>query len=408
VVPRALHIVENASVPSDPRVWPECLAIRDAGWLVTVVSPAGVETDRASYERVEGVEIHRFEPHAGSSGALGYLAEYGGALRQITGIVRRLARTTTFDVVHAASPPDILLVTARSLRRRGAATIFDQHDLSPELYEAKFGRRGLLYGSLRVAEKLGYRLADVVISPNESFREVAIERGGKAPEDVFVVRNGPDPNVLRPVSPDSSLAHGAAHLIGYVGRMESQDGVLEALTALDALLDLRADWHAVFVGDGGIAPRARGVVRDGRLAPHVSFLGFVSEKDRIAEILSSCDVCISPEPKNRLNDASTLIKVAEYMAVERPVVAYDVRETAITAGGAALRVADSDGFARAISDLLDDPELRARMGREGRMRVESQLSWAHSVEQLLAAYDRALIASKGRRARSRRVTPESL
>lgn len=385
-----MHIVENSSVPADPRVWPECLALRNAGWEVTVVCSAGVERDMGVRESLDGIEIHRFRPSESSGGAIGYVSEYGAALWEMTRMVRELARTTTFDVVHASSPPDVLLLTARSLRRRGAAMIFDHHDLSPELYEAKFGKRGAVHRSLLVAERLGMRLADVVVAPNESFRRIAVERGKKAPEDVFVVRNGPDPSVFRPVPPDPSLHRGASHLIGFVGHMGRQDGVLEALDVLDQLLDLRTDWHAVFAGDGEVLETARQSVSTGRLAGHVTFLGFVSDRARVVEILSSCDVCISPEPHNPLNDSSTLIKVAEYMAVGRPVVAFDLHETAVTARGAAILVADVCAFARAIADLFDDPALRARMAEEGRARVVNSLGWSRSVAALHAAYARAL------------------
>jgi glycosyltransferase involved in cell wall biosynthesis len=383
-------------MPTDPRVWPECLALRDAGWAVTVVCPAWTRDDALS-EEVDGIEIRRFRPSESSGRASGYLSEYAMALRGIRRVVRELSRTHVFDVVHAATPPDVLLLAALSLRRRGAATILDHHDLSPELYEAKFGKRGPLHRSLLLAERLGFRLADVVISPNESFRLIAIERGGKAPEDVFVVRNGPDPSVFRRVAPDPTLARGARHLIGFVGRMGRQDGVREALTALEKLVDLRTDWHAVFAGDGEALESAKQVVAGGKLAGRVTFLGFVLDQARVVEILSSCDVCISPEPRNALNEKSTLIKIAEYMAVGCPVVAFDLHETAETARGAALRVADASAFAHAISRLLDDSALRARMGEEGRARVVEDLAWTHSVPSLLDAYARARARVKDRR-----------
>lgn len=348
----------------------------------------GVERDTATHEMCDGVEIVRFRPEEGSGGVFGYIGEYAAALRAISRIVRRLP--ASYDVVHAASPPDLLLLAALPLRRRGAATILDHHDLSPELYEAKFGKRGPVYRSLMLAERLGMRLANVVISPNESFRRIAITRGRKAAEDVFVVRNGPDPQVFRAVTPDPALAQGERHLIGYVGRMGSQDGVLEALDALETLLSLRSDWHAVFVGDGEALEHARTRVSRSALASHVTFTGFVADRASVVRIISSCDVCISPEPRNPLNESSTLIKVAEYMSIGRPVVAFDLHETAATAGDAAVLVADRQTFAKAVSRLLDDPELRERMGAIGRGRVEQTLSWSASVSHLLDAYGHAL------------------
>ena len=305
--------------------------------------------------------------------------------------MRRVARTRAFDIVHAATPPDVLLLTALPLRRHGAALVLDHHDLSPELYEAKFGKRGPAHTGLRWAERLGFRLADVVIAPNESYRRVAVERGGKHPDDVFVVRNSPDPDVFKPVPRDTALARGAPHLIGYVGRMGRQDGVLEAMQALERLVELRTDWHAVFVGDGEMLDAARRHADGGRLAGHVTFPGFVSDRSRIVEILSSCDVCISPEPPNPLNGRSTLIKVAEYMSVARPIVAFDLHETAQTAGPAAVLVSDLQSFADAISALFDDPGRAAHLGQESRARILETYGWPQSVGALLAAYARATV-----------------
>jgi glycosyltransferase involved in cell wall biosynthesis len=387
-MPSVVHLVENVSVPTDPRVWPECIALRDAGWDVTVVCPRGTGSESAVRDRLENIDIWRYDASRGH-GFAGYIVEYGSALRKMSSLLRHSV-TGTFDVVHAASPPDVLLLAARRKRRLGAVTVLDHHDLSPELYEVKFGRKGAVHRSLLLAERLGMRLADIVIAPNESFRRVAIERGRKSAHDVFIVRNGPDPDVFRPVPPDPSLAHGARHLIGFVGRMERQDGVLEALDVLAELRRIRSDWHAVFVGDGEMLRTAKQRVATGDLEGHVTFAGFVSDRERLVEIISTCAVCISPEPKNALNDQSTLIKVAEYMAAERPVVAFDLIETRRTTQGAAICVEDRDEFARAISYLLDDPDERAEMGRRGRRRIIDELGWQRSRSALLAAYDRAL------------------
>jgi len=212
----ALILVENDSVPADTRVWAECLSLRRAGWDVTVVSPTGCNRDTETFSDLSGVQIHRFDPFRSASTA-GYFREYGRALLRMSALVRRLSRTRRFDVVHACNPPDFLLLAAVALRRRGAAMIFDHHDLSPELYLAKYGRGGATLRALRIAERLGLALADVVLATNESFRTVAIERGRKAAGDVFVVRNGPDTNIFRPTEPERDVHAGAKHVIGYVG-----------------------------------------------------------------------------------------------------------------------------------------------------------------------------------------------
>jgi glycosyltransferase involved in cell wall biosynthesis len=398
-VPSTLFIVENCPVPTDPRVWAECLTLRDAGWDVSVISPVGVTRDTAQREIIDGIEVQRFPSPGRAPGARGYLAEYGGALWQIARLARRISGDRRLDVVHVATPPDVILTAVNALRRRGAAAILDHHDLSPELFEAKFGRRGPLYWSLLRAERLGFALADVVVSPNESYRRIAMQRGGKAPDDVFVVRNGPDPDVFKAAEVDPSLAHGSRYLLGYVGHMGRQDGIEEAMRALAALHVLRQDWHAVFVGDGEALDPARRLSRELGIEESVSFTGFVHDRRRVVEIISSCDICLAPEPDNALNRQSTLIKVAEYMSVSRPVVANDLTETRAT-GADAVAYASNPGpaaFASAIDELLDDPIRRARLGELGRRRVEEQLGWPLARQRLLAAYERALARAASRR-----------
>jgi glycosyltransferase involved in cell wall biosynthesis len=397
-VPAALIVVENDSVPADTRVWPECIALRNAGWEVVVISPKGANRDLESFSRLAGVEIHRFDQAPSSGGALGYAREYAVALRRITRLVQQVARDRSFDVVQACNPPDFLLLTARQLRKRGAATIFDHHDLSPELFVAKYGRRFPLPQALQAVERLGFALADVVLAANESFREVAITRGRKSPDDVFVVRNGPDPALFRPTQPDAETKRGATHVIGYVGMMGSQDGIDVALESLALLKQRRSDWRAIFVGDGDALPAARASAQRLELGEAVDFLGFVQDRERLTQLIASCDVCISPEPRNVLNEHSTLVKVAEYLAVGRPVVAFDLKETRRTARDAAAYAPadDAQSFSTTIDTLLDDPSRRQRMSEAGKERAES-LRWEHSERALLAAYDRALERASIRR-----------
>ena len=395
---RALLLVENNSVPADTRVWAECTSLRRAGWDVTVICPKGKNRDSEAYSELEGVQIHRFDL-VPSSGAVGYIREYGLALTRIGTLVRRLSAAGRFDVVQACNPPDFLLLTALALRRRGAATIFDHHDLSPEVYLAKYGRRGLVFGALRVAERVGFALADVVMATNESIKAVAIGRGHKAAGDVFVVRNGPDTDVFRPTEPDGDLRAGAQHVIGYVGLIGSQDGVDVALDALKALRARRDDWRAIFVGDGDALADAKELSHRYGLDDVVSFTGYVRDRERLVRMIAACDVCISPEPRNPMNEHSTLIKVAEYMAVGRPVVAFDLAETRRTAGEAAAYASRDDpaAFAEAIEDLLDHASERERMGALGRERAEAHLGWNASEKVLLDAYAHALERAARRR-----------
>ena len=392
-----LILVENLSVPFDRRVWQESMTLRDAGYDVTVVCPQGRERDTALFARIEGVDIHRFPLLPSSGGVGGYAREYIQAIWRTARLVRRLARTRRFDVVHACNPPDLLLLAALPLKRHGTRFVFDHHDLVPELYLSRFGRgRDLPYRLMLLLERLTFQLADVVIATNESYRHVALTRGRKDPDDVFVVRNGPDLARFRPQTADDSLRRGRRHLLAYVGMMGPQDGVDQALRALAVLRKTRSDWYAVFVGDGDMLADMQRLSIGLGITEMVKFTGLL-EQGEVVRVLSSADVCIAPEPRSPSNDVSTMIKVGEYMAMGKPVVSYDLAETRVTAGEAALyaRPDDVDDLAHCLDRLLDDGDLRSRLGEAGRARVERVLAWKHSESQLLAAYARALEKSQG-------------
>jgi glycosyltransferase involved in cell wall biosynthesis len=383
---RALILVENLSVPFDRRVWQESLALRDAGYEVAVVCPQGTKQDREPHAVIDGIEIHRYPLEAATGGAPGYVREYGAALWHSWRLARRLGR---FDVVHICNPPDLLFLVALTLKRRGARVIFDQHDLVPELYLSRFGRgKDLLYRAVVAFERLTYRTADVVIATNGSYRQVALERGGKAPEDVFVVRSAPDLSRFAGGEPDPALKRGAEHLLCYLGVMGPQDGVDYALRALAELRDLRpGDWHAAFVGGGDCFDAMRALATQLGLDGHVTFTGRIPD-DELLSYLKTADVGLSPDPYNPLNDVSTMNKVMEYMACGLPMVSFELREARVSAADAARYVPcnDTGAFAAAISDLLDDPDERSRMGAIGRERVAGTLSWECSKAQLLKSY----------------------
>jgi glycosyltransferase involved in cell wall biosynthesis len=389
---RALILVENLSVPFDRRVWQECLALRRAGWDVAVICPRGTKYDQDPFERLEGVEIHRYRLQEAKGGPLGYLREYGSALWHTARIARRLDRASRFDIVQACNPPDFLLLAVLPLKRRGARLIFDQHDLGPELYLSRFGRgRDVLYRLVCALERLTFRLADVVIATNGSYRQVALDRGRKRPDDVFVVRSAPDLSRFRPVEPDESLLRGRSHLISYLGVMGPQDGVDHALRALALLHERRHDWRAVFIGEGPVLAEMRQLAVELGVHEAVEFPGRLSDED-VQRILSSSDVCLAPDPKNPLNDVSSMNKIVEYMAMARPVVSYDLVEARVSAGEAALYASANDvaSLASCIEELLDDPGRRRAMGAAGLARVQDSLSWERSEAEFLAAYARAL------------------
>ncbi|MGD6748846.1 glycosyltransferase family 4 protein [Streptomyces sp. BH105] len=400
---RALILVENLSVPFDRRVWQECTTLRDAGWTVHVICPQGTKRDTEAETVIDGVRIHRYPLTAATGGPAGYLREYGSALWHTARLARKVGPV---HVVHACNPPDLLFLAAWWLRRRGAQFVFDQHDLVPELYLSRFDRgEDLLYRGVRALERSTYRAADVVLATNESYRDVALDRGGKRPEDVFVVRSAPQVERFQPVPPEPELKRGKPHLLCYLGVMGPQDGVDYALRALAKLRDElgRTDWHAVFVGSGDAFDAMVELSRELGLADQVEFTGRIPDADLVRH-LSTADVCLSPDPRNPLNDVSTMNKVLEYMAMGKPIVSFDLREARVSAGDAAVyaRANDEAEFAGLVARLLDDPEQRARMGKLGQERIGGPLSWRNSQESLLAAYAAAVAKRAPAQARRRR------
>jgi glycosyltransferase involved in cell wall biosynthesis len=388
---KALILVENLSVPFDRRVWQESTTLRDAGWEVHVICPQGTKRDTEAEAVIDGVHIHRYPLKAATGGPAGYLQEYGSALWHTLRLARKIGPV---DVVHACNPPDLLYLVAKLLKRQGAKFVFDQHDLCPELYLSRFDRgQDLLYRGVCALERATYRAADVVISTNESYQQVARIRGGKRPEDVFVVRSAPVVERFHEVPVEPELKQGKPYLLAYLGVMGPQDGVDYALRALAKLRDEvgRTDWHAVFVGSGDAFEDMVALSAKLGLANQVEFTGRISDED-LVRYLSAADVCLSPDPLNPLNDVSTMNKVMEYMAMSKPIVSFELREARVSAGDAAVYAPanDESAFAELVSQLLDDPEERVRMGKLGQARVAGPLSWENSAKALLAAYEHAL------------------
>jgi glycosyltransferase involved in cell wall biosynthesis len=387
---RALILVENLSVPFDRRVWQECQALREAGYEVSVICPQGMTQDREPYALIEGIEIHRYPLRTATGGWSGYLREYATAVWRSWRLARRLGH---FDLIHICNPPDLLFLVALPLRARGTRIIFDQHDLVPELYLSRFNRgKDLLYYGVAALERLTYRLAEVVIATNESYRDAALDRGRKAPGKVFVVRSAPDLSRFTAGIPDPALKRGKRHLLCYLGVMGPQDGVDYALHSLAALRDMRIDdWHAAFVGSGDCFEEMCALSDRLGLADRVTFTGRIPDRELLGYLVTA-DVALAPDPRNPLNDVSTMNKILEYMAVGRPIVSFDLREARVSAGGAAVYAEcnDTHAFAASVSALLDDPAERLRRGRIGHDRICGPLSWERSKAQLLASYAAAM------------------
>lgn len=382
-----LMIVENLPVPFDRRVWEEAVCLRQNGYEVTVISPTGWGHE-AARERREGISIRRHRLRHVASGIPGYVTEYVSAITSQLRLAREIHKASPVDVIHASNPPDTIFLVAMMLKRHGVRFVFDQHDLCPEIYEVKFGRRGVGHRLTRLLERFSFRAADVSLATNETFRSIAIERGGMDPEDVFVVRNGPVLKRFGRVDPNPTWSRGRSHVVSYVGVMEVQDGIDTLLRIAQHVVKRRSgDVQFVIMGDGTVREDMERYAASLGLSDHVTFTGRVDEA-QLMEVLSSTDVCVNPDPYNVLNDKLTAVKVLDYMAVEKPIVQFDLTEGRRSAGDASLYAAAGDevGFASLINDLLDDPEQRGELGRTGRARIEKSLSWEHSTAVLLQAY----------------------
>lgn len=394
--PRVLIVVQNLPVPLDRRVWLECQALVAADYGVSVICPKG--PGDPSFQVLDGVRIHKYTAPPAASGPLGYVYEFVYCWLRTAALAVREYRQVGFDVLQACNPPDTYVALARLFRPFGVRFVFDHHDLCPEIYTAKFGRStGIAYRGLRALERATFRLADHVIATNDSYRQIARTRGGRAAGDVTVVRSGPDLRRLVRRPPDPELRNGAAFLCCYVGIMGDQDGVDLVLDAARVVVHEmgRQDCHFALLGFGDrYDDLRRQVARDG-LEAYVTFTGRAKD-DTICRYLSTADLGLSPDPRSVFNDLSTMNKTVEYMAFGLPVVAFDLKETRVSAATAAVYVADGDvaGFAKAIVELLDDPPRRAEMGRTGRERVVRDLAWEHQAPRYVGVYDRLLATSR--------------
>ncbi|MGH8294983.1 MAG: glycosyltransferase family 4 protein [Steroidobacteraceae bacterium] len=387
---RVLIIVQNLPVPFDRRVWQEATALRTHGYEVAVICPAA-RGYTARYECLQGIHIYRHPLPLEAKGVWGYALEYASSLFWELALSFKVLRRHGFDAIHACNPPDnIFLIGALYKLFAGKRFLFDHHDINPELYEAKFARRGLLYRLVRLSERLTFGVADVSIATNESYRRIALERGRMPPEKVFVVRSGPSLERLRILPPVPQWKRGRKFLVGYVGVMGAQEGIPYLLEAARHIVrDIgRKDVQFLLAGGGPALERMRRLASQMALDPYVEFLGRVPDRT-LLEVLNTAEVCVNCDEVNPMNDKSTMNKIMEYMALAKPIVQFELTEGRFSAREASLyaRPNDARDFARQIVTLLEDPERRERMGRLGRERVERQLAWEYEEPKLLAAYD---------------------
>ena len=390
---RVLIIVQNLPVPFDRRVWLECQTLVANGHEVAVVCPRG-KGDPA-HQVVDGVELYKYRPYAPGGSKCGFVIEYGYSFAATAWLTLRARRSGRFRVIQACNPPDIFWPIALVLRAIDRTKfVFDHHDLCPELYESRFpdGPR-LPYKALRALERRTHRTADHVIATNDSYQKVAVTRGGKPLTDVTVVRTGPDPQRLRRGVARPELRRGRRYLAAYIGVMGPQDGVdIVVRSAAIVVHELhREDIAFTLIGSGDCFDDLVALRDQLDLAGHVEFTGRAPD-EIVAQIMSTAGVGLSPDPKNPLNDVSTMNKTMEYMAFELPVVAFDLRETRVSAGDAAVYAEPNDvhSYAAAIVGLMDDEPRRSLMGKLGRARVENELAWSHQERAYLRVYRRLL------------------
>lgn len=387
-----LIIVENLPVPLDRRVWLECQALIRRGYTVSVICPKG--PGDPSRQHLDGVDIYKYRPAPEAQGALGFVWEFTYSWLRTALLSLMVHRARPFSIIQACNPPDTYWLLALLWRPFGVKFVFDHHDLNPELFISRFGapRGGLKwleYRGLLGLERATFRAAHRVISTNESYKAIAVRRGMRSPDEVTVVRSGPDTARMRPIYPELPCAADEINLV-YLGIMGPQDGVDQVLLVVDELVHRRGRTNvtATLLGFGDCFTALTAQTRALGLEDHVTFTGRV-DKAAIAEHLSRADIGLCPDLKTPLNDLSTMNKTMEYMAYALPAVSFDLVETRVSGGDTLLYVPSGDitAFADAVETLIDDPALRAEMGRKARSRVATLMDWRPQAQAYLSVYD---------------------
>lgn len=383
-----LVIVQNLPVAIDRRVRQECGALIDAGYTVSVICPKG-EADEPDARYLDGIGVYSYPPPPEAKGVKGYVFEFAYCWLQTARLSLRVRRERGFKAIHACNPPDTYWALAALYKPFGTKFVFDEHDLNPEVYEARFGKTGGLHKALLFLQRMSYKTANKVIATNDSYAGIARERGGFAPQDVVVVRSSPDPEKMkRALEPDLSLKK-QPNLVAYVGIMGPQDGVDVLVEAADHVVKTRGrdDIGFVLMGFGDCLKDLQADVTRRGLDSHVTFTGRVGPEE-MKQWMSVCTIGATPDPVSRFNDLSTMNKTFEYMAHELPVVAFDLTENKNSSGEAALIVDEgAANLGDGIIALIDDPAKRAEMAKLGRERIEGSLSWQHQARALVGLYD---------------------
>jgi glycosyltransferase involved in cell wall biosynthesis len=390
--PHVLIIVENLPVPLDRRVWLECQALVARGYQVSVICPKG--PGDPARQHLDGVDIYKYRPASEAAGLVGFAREFTYSWIRTAWLSLRVRRTGRFDIIQACNPPDTFWLLALLWRPFGVKFVFDHHDLNPELFISRFGEprsvgKLLEYLGLLWLERRTFRAAHRVISTNESYKAIAVKRGRRRPDEVTVVRSGPDTQQMRPIHPDHPRPAGHIELV-YLGIMGPQDGVDQALLVVDELVHRRGRTNvtATLLGFGDCLEDLKAQSTSLGLDDYVTFAGRV-DRAAIAEYLSRADIGLCPDLRTPLNDLSTMNKTMEYMAYGLPAVSFGLTETRVSGADTLLYVPSGDigAFADAIERLIDNPGLRAELGSKARTRVVNLLDWRPQAEAYVSVYD---------------------
>ena len=385
-------VVENLPVPFDRRVWQEAQALHRAGWIVSVICPTNADFPKA-FEVIDDIAIYRHPLPTEGQGALAYLREYSTALFHEFRLLFKVRRERGFSIIQACNPPDLIFLAALPFKLMGKRFIYDQHDVSPELFVVKFGRKGFLYRALMFFERMSYRTADQVITANATFKDLAVSRGGKTPSQVEVVYGVPDRKRIRRVEPEPGLHGGRKFILGYVGIINEQDGVDHLVRAVAHLVKVRGfrDFRAIVVGSGPALELARALARSLEVEDFILFTGYLKGETLLA-YLSAFDIGVIPDPFNEANDLMSMNKVFEYCALGIPTACYPLKETKRLLGEAGVYAPSSDpaGLAEACLSLMQDESLRARSAAAAANLSAEKFLWENEARKYVATYERVL------------------
>jgi glycosyltransferase involved in cell wall biosynthesis len=386
---KVLIIVENLPVPFDSRVWQEATTLVANGYTVSVISPKGKGYD-AEEETLDGVHIFRHDLPVEGNGPIGYLQEYSFVLKEELRLAKKIYKEIGFDVIHGCNPPDDIFLVASRFKKYGVKYVFDHHDICPELFEAKFGHKsGPLYWSQLFFERQTYQHCTFAFVTNESYKKIAIERGGMKPEKVIVLRSGPKLERMRIIPPVPAIKRGYPYMVGYVGVIGQQEGIEYILEAAKYTKERENNVFWGIVGGGPHLEALKKQAHEMGLDDCVEFTGRVPDQ-QLLEYLNTADVCVNSDEYNSMNDKSTMNKILEYMALAKPIVQFDLTEGRYSAQEASVYAKNNDAvdMAEKIQELLRDPDKRRQMGEYGHARVVNELSWEHTSKALLEGYEK--------------------